>query len=79
MEHLWWDCPAWNHIRTKHANGYMHFREMWPACFRDCGLMPLADPRFDHLGMASLDWRPDTEFDDNSGHESGLGTAWSAE
>eukprot|EP00973_Karenia_brevis_P085922 11916917-Karenia_brevis.AAC.1 len=38
--HIWWQCPAWNHIREQHSIAMMSFGPQWPRCLSHCGLMP---------------------------------------
>eukprot|EP00973_Karenia_brevis_P088417 12260713-Karenia_brevis.AAC.1 len=46
---MWWHCPAWDDIRTKHANVWFALRDSWPACFRLCGIMPSTCPECNNL------------------------------
>ncbi|CAE8600311.1 unnamed protein product [Polarella glacialis] len=39
-EHLWWVCPAWQDIRSRHPLATSGRSPSWPACFAICGLMP---------------------------------------
>ncbi|CAE8729391.1 unnamed protein product, partial [Polarella glacialis] len=38
--HLWWECPAWSHVRTKHTLPEFSSYQDWPPCLRLCGLLP---------------------------------------
>jgi ribonuclease HI len=38
--HMWWHCPAWNHIRQRHKVVSMGSTEQWPNCLQVCGIMP---------------------------------------
>lgn len=35
LVHLWWRCPAWNHLR-----GDLTCVENWPTCFKTSGIVP---------------------------------------
>eukprot|EP00664_Eupelagonemidae_sp_cell27_P006048 gene6048-8598_t len=44
QQHIWWDCPAWAHIRARHPDAMDAYREGgagWPACFRLNGVAPV--------------------------------------
>eukprot|EP00973_Karenia_brevis_P084847 11773266-Karenia_brevis.AAC.1 len=34
LDHLWWRCPAWNHVRCKHYLPWWEFKDFWPPCFK---------------------------------------------
>eukprot|EP00973_Karenia_brevis_P064377 8944300-Karenia_brevis.AAC.1 len=53
VEHLWWHCSAWDAIRRKYWNPFFAFSECWPACFKQCGVMPDSHPSFDHLAWST--------------------------
>eukprot|EP00973_Karenia_brevis_P028931 3990523-Karenia_brevis.AAC.1 len=55
LEHLWWSCPAWEHIRSRHRNEWFSFMSCWPSCFKLFGIMPLDHPSFLHLAMGAAD------------------------
>eukprot|EP00973_Karenia_brevis_P085671 11884513-Karenia_brevis.AAC.1 len=49
--HLFWECPAWQAIRSKHTCAAFAFRQCWPSCFQMCGLMPESPEAFTQIGM----------------------------
>eukprot|EP00660_Eupelagonema_oceanica_P019203 gene19203-biopygen19823 len=46
LEHMWWQCPAWRHIRDRPRYQFLkHLKPLgWPACLRRCGVMPMRVP-----------------------------------
>ena len=38
VEHCFWVCPCWDHVRRQHAIPGHHVTDAWPACTRQCGL-----------------------------------------
>ena len=40
LQHLWWDCAAWNHIRREHPAAVAARSPSWPCCLAFCGIMP---------------------------------------
>ena len=40
QEHMWWRCPAWEHIRARHTSAVQARRADWPACLLQAGVMP---------------------------------------
>ena len=38
-QHLFWECPAWKEVRTKHALATAPWRPDWPACLSCCGVL----------------------------------------
>ena len=49
VEHCFWECPRWNHIREQHALPSVDVSASWPVCTRACGLF-LEDARVLDLG-----------------------------
>ena len=43
LQHCFWDCPKWDHIRTQFDLPLASTRASWFTCTRDCGLF-LEDP-----------------------------------
>ncbi len=39
VHHLFWECPAWAHVRAKHSLATGSWRADWPACFSCCGVL----------------------------------------
>ena len=39
VQHLFWECPAWKEVRTKHALATASWRPDWPACLSCCGVL----------------------------------------
>ena len=51
VEHLFWHCPAWEHIRLKEPGlPSRGTTDAWPACTRNCGIFP-EDDRIMQLQM----------------------------
>ena len=40
LDHMWWACPAWNHVRQRHAAARGASQHELPPCLRLCGIMP---------------------------------------
>eukprot|EP00973_Karenia_brevis_P070155 9751806-Karenia_brevis.AAC.1 len=40
VTHMWWECPAWEHIRMGYTAAAQAYNHSWPACLRCCGIMP---------------------------------------
>ena len=40
-QHMWWECPAWAHIRVGFPLIMDEVRDEWPKCLLTCGLMPI--------------------------------------
>eukprot|EP01061_Rhynchopus_euleeides_P032944 TRINITY_DN5492_c0_g1_i3.p1 TRINITY_DN5492_c0_g1~~TRINITY_DN5492_c0_g1_i3.p1 ORF type:complete len:953 (-),score=132.75 TRINITY_DN5492_c0_g1_i3:831-3539(-) len=40
MQHLWWECTAWDHVRQRHPIASTD-RTAWPACLSICGVAPV--------------------------------------
>jgi len=38
--HIWWDCPAWQHIRQQFPELTAQQVHSWPPCMRLCGVVP---------------------------------------
>ena len=38
LEHCFWRCPCWNHVRERFATPAMHIIDQWPRCTRDCAI-----------------------------------------
>ena len=46
LEHIWWECPAWNETRAKTFPGIDNVKEYlnvdaWPRCTKLCGIINL--------------------------------------
>jgi len=39
VHHLFWECPAWAHIRVEHELAKASWRPDWPPCFSCCGIL----------------------------------------
>ena len=39
VHHLFWECPAWNYVRSEHQLAVSAWRPDWPACLSCCGLL----------------------------------------
>eukprot|EP00973_Karenia_brevis_P012488 1694887-Karenia_brevis.AAC.1 len=37
---MWWKCPAWQNVRSKHGIAAGAYSAAWPRCLSICGLMP---------------------------------------
>ena len=40
LEHMWWECPAWESQRAAHAEANEAFSDAWPVCLKRCGICP---------------------------------------
>lgn len=40
IEHLFWVCPKWQHLRQPLMNEYANVLALLPPCMRECGLFP---------------------------------------
>lgn len=38
IEHCFWECPCWTHIRQRNEVPVQRVRDQWPACTRQCGI-----------------------------------------
>ena len=38
LEHCFWQCPRWEHIRAAAELPSQEIRDAWPACTRQCGI-----------------------------------------
>ena len=38
VEHCFWECPQWSHIREQHQLPLAAVSRSWPVCTRACGL-----------------------------------------
>eukprot|EP00973_Karenia_brevis_P003436 473526-Karenia_brevis.AAC.1 len=65
LAHMWWECAAWNHIRHEHHHCLFAFKESWPACLLQCGVMPERHPGLDHLDMGLDMERSNSEREDD--------------
>ena len=41
IQHLWWDCAAWDLVRMNHSSAVSSRDTQWPKCLRYCGILPL--------------------------------------
>ena len=41
VEHLWWDCAAWDSVRAQHPDAIIARRTDWPPCLLLCGIVLL--------------------------------------
>ena len=41
LQHLWWECAAWDSIRRDHPDAVAARRPSWPCCLTSCGIMPV--------------------------------------
>ena len=41
LQHLWWECAAWDSIRREHPAAVAARRPSWPCCLTSSGIMPL--------------------------------------
>jgi hypothetical protein len=41
LEHLWWECAAWDSIRREHPAAVAARRPSWPCCLKNSGIMPV--------------------------------------
>ena len=39
VHHMFWECPAWAHVRAQHQLAATSFRSDWPACLSCCGVL----------------------------------------
>ena len=76
LTHMWWLCPAWNHIREKHMTVLFQWREEWPPCYQLCGVMPEHHPSFEHLLLVSLSRESDEEEEGGMDLHQALDQAW---
>ena len=41
LQHMRWECPAWDDIRRDHPDAVAARRTSWPCCLSNCGIMPV--------------------------------------
>eukprot|EP00973_Karenia_brevis_P012822 1741401-Karenia_brevis.AAC.1 len=51
IEHLWWQCPAWDNIRRQYFDPAFSSYASWPICFRRCGIVPNSHEGFDEIKL----------------------------